>query len=83
MDYDAFLIQMGKRIKELRLQRQLSQEEVSGLDMGVRVYQRIEQGQTNANLRTLFKIAMALNVQPRDLLPNVPAEKETKAKRKN
>lgn len=82
MDYAAFQKLLGKRIKELREEKDLTQEEVSGLDMGVRVFQRIEKGQTSANLRTLFKIAMALGVQPRDLLPLVPGEKDGRPRRK-
>jgi len=83
MDYGAFQKLLGKRIKELREAKGLTQEEVSGLEMGVRVYQRIESGQTSATLRSLFKIAHALEIQPRELLPLIPAERDPRPKRKS
>jgi len=68
MDYEVFQKNVSKRIKELRLVKKMTQEEVSGLEMGVRVYQRIESGEGAPNLLSLFRIAAALGVHPKDLL---------------
>ncbi|MDI7226003.1 helix-turn-helix domain-containing protein [Leptospira santarosai] len=68
MDYDSFQKNVSKRIKQYRLDKKLSQEEVSGLDMGVRVYQRIESGNGAPSLKSLFRIANALGIHPKELL---------------
>ncbi|EQA43752.1 DNA-binding helix-turn-helix protein [Leptospira broomii serovar Hurstbridge str. 5399] len=68
MDYVTFQKNVCKKIRELRLEKGLTQEEVSGLEMGVRAYQRIETGGNAPNLQSLYKIAIALGVHPKDLL---------------
>jgi transcriptional regulator with XRE-family HTH domain len=61
--------QLGARIRELRLRKGLSQEELahaSGLD---RTYiSSCERGKRNASLLTLYRIAAALRVEPAELL---------------
>ncbi|GBF44444.1 DNA-binding helix-turn-helix protein [Leptospira ellinghausenii] len=68
MDFKSFADQVAKNIKKIRTEKGMSQEEVSGLEMGVRTYQRIENGINPPNLESIFKIAKSLGVQPRDLL---------------
>ncbi|MFB5651559.1 helix-turn-helix domain-containing protein [Leptospira wolffii] len=50
------------------MENNLTQEQVSGLNMGVRTYQKIESGINAPNLESLFKIATALGVHPRELI---------------
>ncbi|WP_411823335.1 helix-turn-helix domain-containing protein [Leptospira sp. 'Mane'] len=82
MDYVTFQEKVCKKIKDLRLEKKMTQEEVSGLEMGVRAYQRIESGGNAPNLQSLFKIANALGVHPREIL-NVSIADEIPGKKKN
>ncbi|MDV6237147.1 helix-turn-helix transcriptional regulator [Leptospira ellisii] len=73
MDYPLFKQSVCKRIKELRLEKGLTQEEISGLNMGVRTYQKIESGESAPSLESLFIIAETLGLHPKELL-NVPMD---------
>lgn len=68
MDYVTFQKLVCRKIKDLRIEKKMTQEEVSGLEMGVRAYQRIESGGNAPNLQSLFKIANSLGVHPKELL---------------
>ena len=60
---------IGKTIRELREQRDLSQEILSGLaGMHKSHLGRIERGEKKANLDSIYKIATALGIPPHDLL---------------
>jgi len=79
MDYKTFQKRVSDRIKALRTEKGITQEEISGLEMGVRVYQRIESGKGSPSLESLFKIAQALGTHPKELL-NVSMEDKVKKK---
>ncbi|MGJ4747294.1 helix-turn-helix domain-containing protein [Leptospira sp. SA-E8] len=81
MDYSAFKKKVSKRIKELRIEKKLTQEAISGLAMGVRTYQKIESGVNAPNLESIFLIATALGVHPKELL-NVSITSEEKSRKK-
>lgn len=61
--------EFGQRLRELRLERGLSQErlgELAGLD---RTYvSSAEAGRRNVSLKTIHKLAEALEVEARDLV---------------
>lgn len=69
VDSDEFRIKLGKRIKKLRLAAGLTQEDMDEGDFAVhfRTIQEIENGRTNANVNTLFRISKRLKVKPKDL----------------
>jgi len=53
----------------LRDQQEISATDISEeIGLHPRVWQRIENGETNITIRTLVRIAAALDVDPRDLL---------------
>ncbi len=59
---------LGKRIKELRIQKQLTQEQLAEMvDMGERNLSKIECGINFVSADTLEKIVTALGVSARDL----------------
>lgn len=63
------LVQLGKRIRELRADRGLSQEALADLAELDRTYiSSIERGHRNASLLTLHRIAEALEVEPVELV---------------
>lgn len=63
---------LGQRIRELRHQKQLSQEELAArADIHVTYLSALECGKRNASLAIFFSIASALRVAPADLLPSV------------
>jgi transcriptional regulator with XRE-family HTH domain len=61
----AFLI--GKRIREIRKRKGLRQEDVEALGISTRYFQKIETGRANVTLKTLEKIASALEINPTEL----------------
>ena len=60
---------VGKRIRQLRHERGLTQEEMSRrFRFNYKHYQRIEQGQQNLELATLNKLATAFEIPIAELL---------------
>ncbi|AZI38817.1 XRE family transcriptional regulator [Epilithonimonas vandammei] len=71
MEKSEILKLVGKRIKEVRESKGISQVELVGKMQGEidpTNISRIESGRTNPTVFTLFRIAEALNVRPNDLL---------------
>lgn len=69
---------VGRRIAELRLARGRTQEAVAEqLGMQLKNYQRIERGMQNMTLRTLVRIAVALDVRTIELF-EPPASSEVR-----
>lgn len=57
------------QLKRFRKTRELTQEEISQLaNVDVRHYQRLEAGEKLASLTTLFKLSMALSIDPQELI---------------
>jgi len=63
-DNDKFLEQLGMRIRALRKEKNLSQQKL-GLEALIEksTIQRIERGLMNCTVKTLLKIANALDVE--------------------
>ena len=64
-----YLERVGKRLVEIRTQKNISQEklqELSGFD--TRQIGRIERAETNASISIIQKIASALNIEVSELL---------------
>jgi len=59
---------IGNRLKEIRTQKGLRQEDMEPLGINYRYYQKIEAGQANITLSTIEKVAEALEIAPADLL---------------
>lgn len=60
------ILVVGQRIKEIREHMNLSVYDITGDDMPIKSrqhWQRIENGQKNINLTTIFKIARTLDVK--------------------
>ena len=65
------LKEIGRRVEKLRLQMELSPYDLTGDDMPVKSRQhwrRVEKGEKNINLTTLFKICRTLGTTPDKLL---------------
>lgn len=61
-------LSFGRRLRVLRRERGLSQEELAWkADSELSQISRMERGIVNAGLSQVFKIAEALNVHPREL----------------
>ncbi|MEX1193421.1 MAG: helix-turn-helix transcriptional regulator [Brumimicrobium sp.] len=68
-EYEKEIKRLGEKVKELRLQQNITQEILSALcDVDVRTIQRIEKGQQNITLRILFRISDSLSVNPAELI---------------
>lgn len=62
------LVALGKAIRELRIQRNLSQEQLSLLaDVDVSYVGRVERGDNNVAILTLLKLTDALGVSLSEL----------------
>jgi transcriptional regulator with XRE-family HTH domain len=59
---------VGHRVRQLRLERNLTQEDMGRFGFEYRYYQRIEYGEKNLSLKTLNKLAKAFGVSPDALL---------------
>lgn len=71
MEKEKILISVGSKIKEIRLDKGLSQLDLVGrMDGNIDVtnISRIEKGRTNPTVYTLFRIALALEVHPKEFL---------------
>jgi len=71
LEKSEILKKVGKRIKEVRLQKGISQADLVGKMQGEidpTNISRIESGRTNPTVFTLFRIAEALEVRLNDLL---------------
>ncbi len=63
ISFSSILKDVGARIRAVRRERGLTQEQAAGrIGIEVRRYQRIEAGEINVTLRTLWTIATALGV---------------------
>ena len=69
MSETLFLTGVGSNIKNLRLQQGISQSKLASLCQFDRAtMSRIESGQSNITLLTLFKIGQALKVKGEEIL---------------
>lgn len=65
----AFIIEVGRKIQNRRKHLKLSQETLSfDADIPRNQVGRIERGEINTSLITLFKISKALNIDIKELL---------------
>lgn len=64
-DEKDFIAGFGKRVKELRIERHLSQEMLANdADIPINQIGRIERAEISTSLSTIYKIAKALEVNP-------------------
>ena len=59
---------VGKRIRQLRIERGFTQQHMTRFGLDYKYYQRIEYGEKNLSLRTLYKIAKAFGMSISELL---------------
>lgn len=79
MQYD--IVAVGKTIRSLRERKGLSQEVLSGLAGIARTHlSMIENASKKANFETLWRIALALDMRPSELVQKIEMEVETGAK---
>ncbi|NCE64732.1 XRE family transcriptional regulator [Pseudoflavonifractor sp. 524-17] len=77
MQFDNTAI--GKTIRTLRKEKRLSQDVLSGLAGIARTHlTMIENGNKQANFETLWRIALALNMRPSELVKKIEEEIEKK-----
>lgn len=77
-DPDEVVRDVGKRIGEIRRGLGLTQEQVAErLGMTLKGYQFIEQGVQNLTIKTMVKVASALDVRTAELFA-APASREVK-----
>ena len=63
------VIQFGKKLREIRLKKKLSQGDVARILVVHRTYiSGLERGVRNPSLLTIQKITKALNISPKKLL---------------
>lgn len=69
-EFERFSKKLQKRIRELRLENELSQEDLMQFELSLRTVQRIEKEGSPANvtLLTIFKLCKAYGLRPHELL---------------
>jgi transcriptional regulator with XRE-family HTH domain len=70
VEFSKFKRAVGNRIKQLRLDHGLTQEDMDDGEDGIpyRTIQNIESGKSNPSLRTLHRLSKRLDIDIRDLL---------------
>ena len=75
MQFDNFAV--GKAIRDLRKEKGISQDVLSGFAGIARTHlTMIENGTKQANFETLWKIALALDIRPSELVARIEEEIE-------
>ena len=75
MQFDNFAV--GKVIRDLREEKGISQDVLSGFAGIARTHlTMIENGTKQANFETLWKIALALDIRPSELVARIEEEIE-------
>ncbi len=69
-EFMRFCGEFGQRVRKVRARHGLTQEDMMDKGFSLRHYQRIEAGRS-VTLKTVWKLALAFDVQPKDLLPRV------------
>lgn len=68
MDENYINIFIGRKIREIRVQKGITQQMLAdACDMEIPNLSRIENGRTNPTVRTLFKLCQALDFPMQDL----------------
>lgn len=67
MSEKEFILQLGQKLRKLRLKAGLTQEDVEAFDVNVKQYQRIERGIVNPRAYTLFKLCKAFKCSPNNI----------------
>lgn len=62
------LKEIGLALKEQRHRLGLTQEDVAGMGFNLRYYAKIEAGQVNLTLHTLYRLSVAFDIDMRLLL---------------
>ena len=63
------IINFGKKVRELRIKKGMTIEEfANSVDLHVTQVGRIERGETNSTISSIFLIAKKLSVAPSDLV---------------
>ena len=66
---EDFIKKFGKNLSEMRKERKLSQEELAfKCELEYSQISRIERGIINTSISNIYKIAKALDIQPKELL---------------
>ena len=66
---ESFILNLGIHLRQLREKKNMSQQDLAN-DSGITKSQiaRIERAEINTTVKTLIKIANALEIEPKDLL---------------
>lgn len=76
MQYDKNAV--GQTIRSLRKEKRLSQDVLSGLAGIARSHlSMIENGSKQANFETIWRVALALNMRPSELVKRIEQELES------
>jgi len=64
---EKLAILLGNRLREVRKEKGLKQEDMEEFGISYKYYQKIERGKVNVTLGTIENIAKALNIEAREL----------------
>jgi len=68
-EFSGFTEKLRNRIRQVRKEKNLSQEQMENFELSLRQFQRIETGNTvNPTLSNIYKIAKAFGMTPSQLL---------------
>ncbi len=64
MEYEEFKANSAQRLKQLRQEGGLTQEEMADRKISVRAYQKLENGKNGMSLKTIFLLSRRLGIHP-------------------
>lgn len=67
MDEKSLFLKIGKKIQQIRESQNLTQDDLS-IKTNIDNIGRLETGNTNPTIRTLYKVSQALKVKLKDLV---------------
>jgi transcriptional regulator with XRE-family HTH domain len=76
MDIEHIKKKLGLRLKELRLDKGLNQEDLEQFGFSYRYYGKIERGLTNVTLETLVRLCQIFDVSLSDLFMFMDTDRE-------
>jgi len=80
-DLRRFCVAVGRQIRQLRLERKLTQEDMADRGFVERHYQRLEAGEC-ITLANIWKLALAFEVPVRLILPEAAPSESTRPRQR-
>ncbi len=80
MEYEEFKANSAQRLRQLRKEGGLTQEEMADRKISVRAYQKLENGKNGMSLKTIFLLSRRLGIHPEKFFGHSSVDKVSQNK---